>query len=54
MRHSSYISLMAIISSIYIGTITPSLLKHAMGGLVNFVIFRGPEDNPFGSGSATN
>ena len=40
---------MAIISSIYIATITPSILKHAMGSLVSFENFRGSEDNPFGS-----
>ena len=40
---------MAMISSIYIATITPSILKHTMGGLVNFVNFRGPEDYPFGT-----
>ena len=28
---------MTMISSIYIATITPSILKHAMGGLVSFV-----------------
>ena len=38
-----------IISPVYIPTITPSILKHAMGGLVSFVNFHGPEDNPFGS-----
>ena len=40
---------MTIISSIYISTITPSILKHAMGGIVSFVNFHGPEDDPFGS-----
>ena len=48
-RHSSKVSPITIISSIYIATITPSILKHAMGGLVSFVNFHGPEDNPFGS-----
>ena len=38
-----------IISSIFIATKTPSILKHEMGGLVSFVNFYGPEDNPFGS-----
>ena len=42
---------MTIISSIYIATITPSILKHAMSGLVSSVNFHGPEDNPFGSTS---
>ena len=40
---------MTIISSIYIATKTPSILKHVKGGLVSFVNFGGPEDNPFGS-----
>ena len=38
-----------IISSIYIATITPSILKHEMGGLVSSVNFCGPEDNLSGS-----
>ena len=38
---------------IYIATITP-VLKHAMGGLVSFVNFRGPEDNLFDIWSTTN
>ena len=35
----------------YIATITPSILKHGLewGGLMNFVNFRGPDDNPFDS-----
>ena len=37
------------ISSIYIATITASNLKVALGGLVSFVNFREPENNPFGS-----
>ena len=37
------------ISSIHIAIITPSILKHAVGGLVHFVNFHGPEGNPFGS-----
>ena len=40
---------MIIISSIYIANITPSILKHALGSLVSFANFHGPEDNPFGS-----
>ena len=40
---------MTIISSIYIASITPSILKHAMDGLVRFVNFRGLEDNISGS-----
>ena len=40
---------MTIIPVVCIITITPSILKHTMGGLVSFVNFRGPEDNPFGS-----
>ena len=40
---------MKIISPIYIATITPSNIKHAMGGLVSFVNFRGPHDNSFGN-----
>ena len=42
---------MTIISSIHIATITPSIFKHGMGGLVSFVNFRRPEDNQFGSTS---
>ena len=42
-------SQMIIISSIYIANITPSILKHALGSLVSFANFHGPEDNPFGS-----
>ena len=37
------------IISIYVATITPPVLKHAVGDLVSFVSFHGPEDNPFGS-----
>ena len=35
----------------YIATITPSILKHGLewGSLMNFVNFRGPDDNPFDS-----
>ena len=42
---------MTVISSIYIVTITPSIFKHAMGGLVSFVNFCRPEDNQFASTS---
>ena len=42
---------MKIILSVYIATITPSILKHAMGGLVSFANFHRPGDNPFGSTS---
>ena len=41
-----------IISLMHIAAITRSILKHAVSGLVSFVNFRGPEDNPFDS--ATN
>ena len=40
---------MTITSLIYITTITPSILEHAVSGLVSFVDFRGPEDNSFGT-----
>ena len=40
---------MTIISSIYIASITTSILKHAMDGLVRFVNFRGLEGNISGS-----
>ena len=36
----------------HIAAITRSILKHAVSGLVSFVNFREPEDNPFDS--ATN
>ena len=38
---------MTVISSIYIATITPSILKHEMGRSVSFVDFCRPENNPF-------
>ena len=37
------------ISPIYIITITPSILKHLMGGLISFFNFLGPKKNQFGS-----
>ena len=40
-RDSSYVFPMTITSSIYIATITLSILKHAMGALVSFVNFCG-------------
>ena len=38
---------MIILSSTYITPIAPSILKHAMDGLMNLVNFRRPESYPF-------
>ena len=48
-RHSSYVSPVTIMSSIYTSIMIPSNLKKAIGNFMSFVNFLGPEDNPFGS-----